>query len=169
MTPSVGRSGATEGAIVASCRRASTIGAAADARSPASPLESAATACAIARSWTMTAKGFHGRALRSRSLRTAASSRASQRSWKPPTPFRATTRPSRRPAIARASASSRVARVSPSSERRARLGPQRGQLIVCAWKRRSEGSRYSRAQSSQSGKSLIVVASRSKGSRVAIA
>ena len=41
------------------------------------------------------------------------------------------------------------------------LGPQRGHAIVCAWKRRDVGSRYSAAQAGHIAKARIAVASRS--------
>ena len=47
-------------------------------------------------------------------------------------------------------------------------GPHTGQAIGSAWKRRSDGSSYSRRQSRQSGKSAIVVFGRSYGTRVTI-
>lgn len=47
-------------------------------------------------------------------------------------------------------------------------GPQAGQAIGWAWKRRSAGSAYSRAQSAHIGKPAMVVLSRSYGSEVTI-
>jgi hypothetical protein len=52
-----------------------------------------------------TAKGFSSRALRTRKRATAAALRASQRSWKPPSPFKATMAPARSKTSVSASAS----------------------------------------------------------------
>ena len=49
-----------------------------------------------------------------------------------------------------------------------RRGPQAGQALGCAWKRRSSGTSYSRWQSAHIRKGAIVVAGRSYGTSRAI-
>ncbi len=53
----------------------------------------------------------------------------------------------------------------PSRRRSIAFGPQAWQAVACAWKRRSLGSAYSRAQSAHSGNGAIVVCARSYGAR----
>ncbi len=122
---------------------------------------------ATARSRAITANGFVGRCLHSRSWATAAPSSARQASWNPPSPLTATITPRSNPSRASLSASAPRAITpdpGPSSHSR---GPHAGQHTGSAWKRRSAGSAYSRAQSGQSGKHAIEVRSRSYGSAVA--
>ena len=104
---------------------------------------------------TIKANGLSSRCLRARSAATALSSEATHARWNPPSPFSATTPPSRRQASAA------------SSDGRSR-GPQSGQAIGCAWKRRSAGSSYSARQASHMAKPAIVVFGRSYGTRVTI-
>ena len=108
----------------------------------------------------MTASGFSSRRLRSRSRPTAGEEVASQARWKPPMPFTATIRPSRRAVAAWATGSS-AATASPDGARSSSRGPQAGQALGWAWKRRSDGSSYSRRQSGHIRKRAMVVAARS--------
>ena len=103
---------------------------------------------AQSRSGTMTAKGLSGRFLRRRSSETASSLVASHMRWKPPMPLTARMRP--------ASISARAAAMLMES-----CGPQLGQLMGCAWKRRSVGVVYSVSQAGHMGKIRMVVLGRS--------
>ena len=168
--PTVAVSGATEGARGAPFRfPRTTAGRAGEVRRAASaPLMKAAVS-AWPVSAAMRAKALCGRCLRRRRRLTAASSEASQASWKPPIPRRATMRPSRRAATARAMGSllfSSVQAVTSGrtpfrQERNQRRGPQAGQAMGWASKRRSSGSVYSREQSGQRGKQAMEVVARS--------
>ncbi len=82
-------------------------------------------------------------------------------------PFTATIAPAPSSRRVSASAPEPVNGTRPSRTRRS-VGPQSGQATVCAWKRRSAGSRYSVAQRVQSGSCAIVVAGRSYGSSTMI-
>ena len=118
MSPTSRRFGATLGARSPRLRASTTgrDGCESAARS-AGPIS--AKRSAVARFATITAKGLASRIFRRRKVATAASSRASHRRWKPPSPFRATIPPSRRTAAASATV--------PVS-----FGPQRGQAIGSA-------------------------------------
>ncbi len=72
----------------------------------------------------------------------------------------ATTSPARSRAAASASGSS-PGQGRPSRSTSASCGPQAGQQIGWAWKRRSAGSSYSAAQSAHIGNLAIVVLGRS--------
>ena len=148
-------------------RRNSTIGAAGWRRARSS----AAEQCTTASSWrgwaTRRAKGLLGRCLRRRRRATASLWLASTSSWNPPTPCRARISPSRSRSQAAWRARSPSARGRPAASRKRRRGPQAGQLIVSAWKRRSAGSLNSAAQAGQGGKAAKVVWARRKGRAVA--
>ncbi len=75
-------------------------------------------------------------------------------------PFTARMRPAASAAPASATGS-RLARGAPSAPRSETRGPQAGQALGSAWKRRSAGSPYSRAQSGHMRKGAMVVAARS--------
>ena len=151
-------------------RRSSTIGAAGAVSSCSSAGPSRQWRRTQARSGASRAKGFSGRPLRRRNSATAASEPARQSSWKPPTLCRATIRPARRAAAAAARqglsgplgrAGSR--RRGPPGVNQLSRGPQAGQPLVWAWKRRLLGSAYSEAQAAQRGKEASAVWRRSKG------
>ena len=97
---------------------------------------------------TINAKGLPLRCLRSRSRATASALKASQARWKPPSPLMATILPA-----------FSAARMSPMECDK--CGPQSGQAVGWAWKRRSAGSAYSAAQAGQSGKAAMEVFGRS--------
>ena len=75
-------------------------------------------------------------------------------------PFTARTSPAASAAPASATGS-RPGTGAPSAPRSETRGPQAGQAIGSAWKRRSAGSRYSRAQSGHIRNGAMVVAARS--------
>src|SRR5665647_3759653 len=100
----------------------------------------------------MTANGLPSRRLRARSRSTVTWSRASQTRWKPPRPLSATIWPAR-------------IRAPISSSGVSSCGPQVGQHVVSAWKRRSAGLAYSAAQASHKGNSARDVVARSYGRR----
>ena len=105
-------------------RRASkTMGRAGDASSAASASPTWHSVRVAARSRTMTASGLLGRRLRSRSIRTAASSRASQARCQPPRPFSAAILPSRRAAAIRSSRASEASRACPARSISKRSAP----------------------------------------------
>ncbi len=89
----------------------------------------------VAKSAAMRANGFASRRLSRRRRTTTSSLVASQASWKPPRPFTATMAPPTRSVAAAAIASG--SDEAGSSQAR---GPQAGQAIGCAWKRRSAES-----------------------------
>ncbi len=74
-------------------------------------------------------------------------------------------RPERSSAAAPRSAASPAIR-APDPSSSASLGPQRGQALGLAWKRRLAGSSYSPRQAAQSVKPAMVVRARSYGSDV---
>ncbi len=116
-----------------------------------------------------TASGFMGRRFRVRSVATTSARVASHTSRKPPTPCTATMPPAAIVRTQAASASAAGASAPPCMSLKASRGPQSGHEMSCAWKRRSAGSAYSRAQAAQSGNAAIVVAGRSNGSAAVIA
>ena len=143
-------------------RRTRTIGRTAEVRSPASASERWARSAAPSRSRTMTANGFSKRCLRLRSRSTAASDRASQARWYPPSPLTATIspRPSAVCAAARAASEPCTDPPSPACSNHSR-GPHSAQATGWAWKRRSAGSWYSEAHASHMAKVRMVVFGRS--------
>ena len=90
---------------------------------------------------------------------TACGDEASQARWKPPMPLTATIAPSR--SARAASAIGPVTISFPFTSTADNRGPQRGQPLGSAWKRRSDGSAYSRAHSPQRWKGAMVVLARS--------
>ena len=78
-------------------------------------------------------------------------------------PLTARIRPSRNASTAAAKAPGPSARREPSRPRHATCGPQTGQALGWAWKRRSAGSSYSAWQAAHIVKPAIVVAGRSYG------
>ena len=106
------------------------------------------------------ASGLDGRCLRRRSSATAVSFVASQARWKPPMPLIAPISPafSRRTASEIGSRSSCACRRRPQAKAR---GPQTGQALGWAWKRRSAGSPYSWPHSGHMAKARIEVCARS--------
>ncbi|OIQ72279.1 hypothetical protein GALL_460950 [mine drainage metagenome] len=137
----------------------STIGRSGQSSRAASSSPSSARSLTEAALASSSAKGFSSRALRSRSRATAAASSAAQTRWKPPRPLIATMPPAR---IRRSvSATGSPAMAPPRASRRIRRGPQAGQQLVSAWKRRSPGSRYSRAHAGHSGNGARLVLARS--------
>lgn len=136
-----------------------TMGRSGDATSRASASPGAAKVGADGTVATITAKGFSSRCLRARSAATASAFVASQARWKPPKPLMATIFPAR--SSARVSATGSSASGPPAASSKRSRGPQCGQQVVSAWKRRSAGSAYSRAHSGQSGKGARLVCGRS--------
>ncbi len=161
ITPSRSRPGATPAICSAApcCIGSSTIGRAADSSSACSGATACTQRAAEARLATITANGFSSRCLRSRRRATADALRASQARWKPPRPLMATMRPSRSSASVPAMASPAIAR--PCASTKASAGPQAGQALGSAWKRRSSGSRYSRRHSAHCAKPAMLVCARS--------
>ena len=162
ITPRSAERGATAAATGAPGRRGvSTIGRSRATSASASASVTSARARAASRSGTIRAKGLSSRCLRARSRATASSSSARQARWNPPSPLTATIAPSRRAATAPASGS--PARGRPAESVSASRGPQSGQALGCAWKRRSAGSSYSARQAGHMTKPAIVVSGRSYG------
>ncbi len=125
-------------------RRRRTIGASGEVSSCSSSSATSAHARTCSSDGNMTANGFSSRCLRARRLRTASWLRASTRSWKPPRPLRATIFPARICSAAWLQARRpRRRRSSPNEFQNCSCGPQTGQAVGSAWKRRSAGSRYS--------------------------
>ena len=112
--------------------------------SAASASEISAMRRALDRLATIRAKGLPLRCFIARRRLTVPLVLASQARWKPPKPFSATISPARR-------------RATISSIRMESCGPQAGQAVGWAWKRRSRGSWYSRAQSGQRVKPAMEV------------
>ena len=109
-----------------------TIGAAGDASSASSSLETTQSWRASSIVATSNANGFSSRCFRARSRATAASLVASVRSWYPPSPLSARISPARSASAAAASARSRRATTAPSPDSSASAGPQAGQAIASA-------------------------------------
>jgi hypothetical protein len=130
----------TSGVIAVGARDgARTMGRAGDASAAWSSSPSSATSSAAGTSGTMIAKGFSSRRLRRRSSATAEALVASQTRWKAPSPCT----PRIFPSLSRDAAASRAPRAcsgAPVGLASHTLGPHAGHAIVCAWKRRSEGS-----------------------------
>ncbi len=167
ITPSRSLRGATSSATTGpagepspAIRRSSTIGRRAETSSAASASSTRAIRRAASRSATSTANGLSPRRFRARSRATATGSPASQARWYPPIPLTATMPPSASRRRACCSAASRVSGSCPGASSSS-TGPQAWQATGWAWKRRSAGSAYSRAQSGQSGKEAMVVIGRS--------
>ena len=144
----------------ANCRRR-TMGASGELSRRSSRSEISQSWRMLSSEGNMTANGFSSRCFRSRRRRTASSLRASTSNWKPPIPLTAKIFPFRICLAASPSAASARARFSPNEFQNCNCGPQRGQAIGSAWKRRSLGSRYSRAHSSHITNFFIEVLARS--------
>ena len=158
MMPSQASPGALPGNSAAPLRQ-STTGASIAANNAASSEPTAASPAKEATLSPMTANGFSSRALRRRNSATASALRASQARWKPPNPLSATMPPAR--SRARVAATGSPGRARPSASMRRRRGPQSGQQVVSAWKRRSAGLPYSAAQGGHRGKGARLVRARS--------
>ena len=152
--PSSRERGATASATAAPRRRgASTIGRSRESSSRSSSAPSSTSSAAAATSGTISANGLSSRCLRARSAATARSSRRHARQVEPAEPL-----DRHHPAAAqgtRASTGSDPRRVV-AGERAgvgasASVGPQSGQAIGWAWKRRSAGSSYSARQAAHLG------------------
>ena len=122
--------------------RSSTIGAAGCCSWSLSGSDSSTRGAMASRSATSRARGLAGRCLRWRNRATAAGLPAATSSWKPPTPCRAKIPP----AASRARAAASGSPPPSSAPCHCNWGPQAGQPIVSAWKRRSVGSSNSRWQ-----------------------
>jgi len=168
MSPTSGLSGATSRAMgLPGLRGKSTIGRSGELSRRSAASLTSAIAFASVTERTITASGLASLCLRSRRRWTADGEVASQARWKPPRPLMATIIPS---CMARAAPriGSLQSSVSPAGERAVSLGPQAGQALGWAWKRRSAGSSYSRWHEGHIRNDAIVVAGRSYGTAVAI-
>ena len=186
MTPSSGRFQATASASigfgpspvdsepVCTRRRSSTMGRTDPVSRAASALSTSQTPRTSSSVRIITASGLLLRRLRRRSSRTAASLPASHARWNPPRPLMATMLPAASRCAHRPMIASLSPRVAPTagtrgssplpvdaSSRHVRCGPHAKQASGCAWKRRSAGSAYSRAQRGHMGNAAIDVLGRS--------
>ncbi len=161
ITPRYRFPGATASATGAGRRRHSTMGRRGPARTRASSSPMWQSSRASSTVPAITAKGLSSRCLRDRRARAASSDAASTARWYPPSPFTATTIPRRRSAAVASTGSPGTG--SPERSTSRSEGPQAGQHTGWAWNRRSEGSRYSRAQSPHMANGALVVAGRSYG------
>ena len=143
-----GCSGATSGASARpGRRRQSTMGRSGESSSTASAVGEQRQRAGRARGRRPSPPAASPRAACARrSVRTASAEVASQARWKPPSPFTATTAPVPQRAPRRSAIGSRAAGRAAGRSRSATRGPQAGQALGWAWKRRSRGSAYSRAQ-----------------------
>jgi len=127
MTPRSDSPGATAALTPPGRRGARTIGAAGLASAAAAGVSSSTMPAAAPGSATITANGFAGRFLRSRSSATTSPSSARQARWNPPMPFTATTAPA---SSAAAAAPMGSLTCSPPGACQDSRGPQSPQAMV---------------------------------------
>ena len=125
---------------------ASTIGRSCEFKSFFSPLLKSAKALAICSFSHIIASGFAGRFLRFLSSFIALAFEPSQHRWKPPSPLIAMILPCSKSSVQVLKALSPPAKICPFKSFKNAFGPQLGQQVGWAWKRRFKGSLYSRSQ-----------------------